>query len=184
MKHSIKSFSLFRSIPWGMKLLINVKYILRRTQFQSFIVQCPLSRWKCVPVRFIDEPWLKSHHSGFRWWYVTCDHAKKYVLYILGKSFLIIIANYEWLKHTTQPLVPSWFFDKNIHGICFNPVALGLPFNTTCVNTYILRMFGVDILPSSMNAITDIIFKLHNCAHCRWHPEKLTSKHSKQPFWN
>ena len=88
--------------------------------------------------------------------------------------FLIIIANYEWLKHTAQPLVPSWFCNKNIHGICFNPVALRLPFNTTYVKTYILQVFGVDILPSPMNTITDIIFKLHdrnysvwlyNCAH-------------------
>ena len=37
-KHSFKSFNLFRSIPWGMKLPINVKYILRSTRFQSFIV--------------------------------------------------------------------------------------------------------------------------------------------------
>ena len=88
--------------------------------------------------------------------------------------YLISIANYEWLKHTAQPLVPSWFCNKNIHGICFNPVALRLPFNRTYVNTNILQVFGVDILPSPMNTITDIIFKLHdrnysvgvhNCAH-------------------
>ena len=189
MKHSFKSFSLFRSIPWGIKLLINVKYILRSSRFQNFIVQCPLSRWKCFPVRFIDEPWLKSHHCGVRWWYVICHHAKKNpVIYILGKSFLIVIANYEWLKHTTQPLVLSLFCDKNLHGICFNPVALGLPFNTTYVNTYILIFFHHRWMQSQIKKFKlhdrNYSVRFHNCAHCRWHPEKLTSKHSRQPFWN
>ena len=28
-------------------------------------------------VRLINGPWSNSHHCGFRWWCVTCNHAQK-----------------------------------------------------------------------------------------------------------
>ena len=120
-------------------------------------------------------PWLKSHHYGYRWWYVTCNNAKKNpVICILGKSF----SNYHcqlWMTETHYTTPCSKLILRQEHTWhMFNPIALGLPFNTTYVSTYILQVFGVDILPSPMNTITDIIFKLHdrnysvrfhNCPH-------------------
>ena len=91
-------------------------------------------------VQLIVEPWSKSHHCGFRWCHMqSCS--EKTVIYILDR-FLIIIVNYEWLKHTTQPLVPSWFCDKNIRGICLTHRP-GLTFwHNLCQHLHIPYVWG------------------------------------------
>ena len=87
---------------------------------------------------------------------------KKPVIYIPSESF----SNHHcqlWMTETHYTTPCSKLILQQEHTWhMFNPVARCLPLNTTYVNTYILQVFGVDITPSPMNTITDIILKMHN----------------------
>ena len=98
----------------GIKLFINVNYILRSTCFQSFIVlsQCPPGRVKFIPVRWAIS---KSHHCDFDG---DESHAitlrKNPVICIPGKS----LSDYHyqlWMIETQHPITCAKLILWQVH---------------------------------------------------------------------
>ena len=102
-----------------------------------------------------------------------------------------------------NPLWP-WVCDWNkqgclklLHGICFNPIAMGLfltqpmatPAHCRCLGlcpstahrNNQIQMGGSLPITNEMHARNHSV-RIPTCAH--WHPNQLASKHSRQPFRN